>query len=95
MKNRVGLGKRLRHALEIDELISEKDTLLLSGTSDLTVRECGQILKYGEDEIRLSLREYILKIEGSELYCTSYLGGTVRVDGMIDSLCFERREKKR
>ena len=95
MKKKVGLGKRIKRALELDELMGERDTLMLSGTSDLTVRECGRILKYSESEIKLSLREYILKIEGEGLYCTSYLGGTVRVDGDIDSLCFERRECKK
>ncbi len=91
MKRKVGLGKRIRKALELDEIINERDNLQLCGVNDLTVRECGRILHYSESEIKLSLREYILKIEGEGLYCTSYYGGTVRVDGEIDALYFERR----
>ena len=95
MKRKEGLGKRLRRALEIDEMVGERDVLQLYGINDLTVRECGRILHYSECEIVLSLREYILKIGGEGLYCTSYFGGTVRVDGVIKSLCFDRRERKK
>lgn len=94
MKRKEGLGKRIRKALELDEIINERDNLQLCGVNDLTVRECGMILHYSESEIKLSLREYILRIEGEGLYCTSYYGGTVRVDGEIDALYFERRGGK-
>lgn len=94
MKRKVGLGKRIRKALELDEIINERDNLQLCGVNDLTVRECGRILHYSESEIKLSLRGYILRIEGEGLYCTSYYGGTVRVDGEIDALYFERRGGK-
>jgi len=94
MKAKEGLGKKLRRALEIDELVDERDRLEMSGSSDLTIREVGRILLYSETEIRLSLSSYVLKIFGEGLYCVSYLGAVVRVSGEISSLEFERRTKK-
>lgn len=91
MKNKTKLGLRIRRALELDEILGENDTLEMRGTSELTVRECRHIIHYGDEELRLALREYILIIKGQGLYCTSYLGGTVRVDGRIEELKFKIR----
>ena len=95
MKKKVGLYKKIRHSLELDEIISERDELFMRGTEELTVREVGRILKYSENEIRLSLRAYILRVLGEELYCASYLGNTVKVSGDITSLEFEKRGKRK
>lgn len=94
MKNKEGLSKKIKRAFEIDELVKERDCLEMSGLCDLTVREVGRILLYSKTEIRLSLRSYILKILGKELYLASYLGSVIRVSGEISSLEFERRSKK-
>lgn len=94
MKGKEGLKLKIKRALELDELLGERDVLEMRGSSELTVRECGRILSYSESEIKLSLREYILSIRGEELFCSSYLGGIVRVDGEIFSLDIQRRERK-
>lgn len=91
MKKKEKLGARIRRALEIDEIIGENDTLEMRGTRELTVRECRNIIHYADEEIRLALREYVLIIRGDGLYCTSYHGGAVCVDGRIDELKFELR----
>lgn len=67
------------------------EQVMLSGTQTIDVRGCGGILRYSESEIRLSMRTYVLKITGSELFCASYLWGTVRVEGNIATLTVERR----
>ena len=94
MKKKEGLGKKIKRALELDELVGERDRLEMSGCSDLCVREVVRILLYGENEIKLSLKSYILKICGEGLYCSSYVGKTVRISGEISSVKFERRSKK-
>ena len=91
MKNREKLGTRIKRALDIDEIIGENDVREMRGTRELTIRECRNIIHYADEEIRLALREYILIIKGNGLYCTSYSGGTIRVDGMISDLKFELR----
>lgn len=91
MKNKEKLGAKIKRAFELDEILGENDTLELRGTRELTIRECRHIIHYADDEIRLALREYILIIRGQGLYCTSYAGGTVRVDGGITELKFDTR----
>jgi sporulation protein YqfC len=95
MKKRLGVYKKLRQSLELDDILSERDEIFMMGTEELTVREVGRILKYSEEEIRLALHSYILRVIGKELYCASYLGGTVRVSGRIASLEFEVRGKRK
>ena len=94
MKHGEKLEKRFRQVFEIDELVDERDGFEMRGASEVTVREVGGFLYYSEGEIRLSLKKYILKIVGIGLYCSSYLGGIVRVCGDIKSLEIERREKR-
>ena len=94
MKEREGLGKRLSRALELGELVDERDSLELRGISELTVREVGRFLHYSDTEIRLSLRQYVLRIGGKGLYCTSYLGGIVRVHGEISAIDIQKRQDK-
>lgn len=91
MKNKEKLGARIRRALEIDEILGENDTLEMRGTRELMVRECRHIIHYADEEIKLALKEYILAIRGDGLYCTSYSGGAVCVEGRIDELKFETR----
>ncbi len=90
MKKRDTTG-RIGGIRAIAELSEE---LSLCGTHVLNVRGCGAILNYSEEEIRLSMRSYILRIVGRGLFCASYLYGCVRVEGEICLLSIEGREKK-
>jgi hypothetical protein len=94
MKNREKLKKKVRRALEIDEIIGGCDTFEMRGGGELTVRECRKILHYSETEIRLSLCGYSLIIKGNDLFCASYFGGAVRVDGDITCIELDKRESK-
>lgn len=94
MKNREKLKKKVCRALEIDEIMGECDTFEMRGGGELTVRECRRILHYSETEIRLSLCGYTLIIRGTDLFCASYSGGAVRVDGDIVSIELDKRESK-
>lgn len=91
MKAKEKLGTKIKRVFGIDEILGENDTLEMLGTRELTVRECHHIIYYGDEEIRLSLKEYILIILGEDLYCTSYSGGTICVDGRIEELQFKTR----
>ena len=95
MRKKEKLGKRIIRSLDIDEFALPRDTLEMRGTNELTVRDVGRFLHYSDSEIRLSLKEYILKISGEGLYCSSYLGGVVRVNGEIKNLEMEKRESWR
>ncbi len=95
MKNKEKLSKRIKNALEIDELAIDTDLVEMRGQSDLTVRGCGRILNYGEEEISLSMHKYILKISGTGLYLASFNNGAVRVSGEVESLKFESRGSRK
>ena len=94
MKSREKLRKKMRRAFEIDEIIGDCDTMEMRGDRELTVRECRRILHYSESEIRLLLCGYTLLIRGNELFCASYSGGSVRVDGEIKSIEIDKKESK-
>lgn len=94
MKNKEKLGKKVRRALEIDEILGDCDTFEMRGNGELTVRECRRILHYSETEIRLCLCGYTLKIFGNELFCTSYGAGVVRIDGEILSIELDKKESR-
>lgn len=87
------LGKKLVRAVGFDEIIDERDALEMRGTNELMLREVKRFLYYSSGEIKLSLCEYILTISGEDLYCSSYLGGLVRVNGNIKSLNIEKRDE--
>lgn len=94
MKKKENLKGKIRRALDIDDLVPCEDRLEMDGTNELCVSRVGRILFYSEDEIKLALRSYDLKISGNRLYCVSYRSGAVRVSGEIRTLEFERRAKK-
>lgn len=85
-KEKKSARERIRCALELDDMTCDEDMLELRGTRDLTVRGCRAILLYSEEEIRLSLKKYVLVIKGKELYCSSYYERAVRVEGTVSSL---------
>lgn len=91
MKKRERIGNRIRRSLELDEVIDPCDRIELRGLSELTVNGCARILSYSENEIKLSLKQYVLTIKGTGLYCASFYNGAVRVDGEMESLNFESR----
>ena len=85
-RDKRSVGKRIRDALELDDINCKSDLLELRGKEELTVRSCRRILSYSEEEIKLQLCEYTLVIKGSRLYCASYYANAVRIDGAIASL---------
>lgn len=94
MKSKENFKNKMRRALELDEIMGDCDTLQMRGSAELTVRECKGILHYSETEIRLSLCGYVLIIKGVDLFCASYSGGAVRVDGDITSIEIDKRESR-
>lgn len=68
-------------------------SLELQGRSLLKLRGGGRILLYTPEEIRIALpraRGELLSIKGARLSCTSYNKGTLGIEGVISSVCFER-----
>lgn len=92
MRKRGRGAEKIARFIGADEIYGGSDLLTLAGRGDLTASGCRRILLYGKEKIRLLMDGYILEISGSELYCTSYFRGAVRVEGEIFSLRLEGRD---
>ena len=59
------------------------------GRHSVSVHGCRRILFYGTEEIRLGMKDCVVRITGARLVCTSYLAGAVGVEGRIDGVSFD------
>ena len=60
----------------------------LRGRNTLTVYGCQRIADFSPTRIRLSMKSCDLLVEGGRLSCTSYLSGTVGIEGCICRMAF-------
>lgn len=65
----------------------------LSGESELTVRGCRRIVRYGVTEIVLGVGKTTLAVRGERLLCAAFGAGCVTVTGRIVSLVLGEVEK--
>ena len=63
--------------------------VVLRGDREAVVYGCRKILYYGEREIRLSVGRCPLFVKGERLYCSSFSGGAVTVEGEIRLIGYE------
>ena len=88
------LGERILRALDAEPDIAFGGTLIeIRGRGALTLSGGGRILEYGDRVIRIALRHGVLAVHGRRLVCSSFCAGRVRIEGVIESVCFERNEK--
>ena len=90
-----GMG-RLRHKRGVPRAVALFDDrlIVLRGESEMTVHGCKKILQYSTDRICLLMRGRQLCIRGNGLFCTSFSGGVITLEGRIDSVCYEAEEKR-
>ena len=62
--------------------------LFMSGQNEIIVRGYRKILRYGREEIELSLGKTRLNIEGEDLFCTLLTAESVTICGNIHRLTF-------
>ena len=99
MKNKEqnSLRERLCRALELPPEILPKSTLIeLHGESLLKIQGAGSILLYTPDEIRIGIAKSksFICVKGKGLSCSSYIMGSLGIDGKIRSIAFcEEGEK--
>ena len=67
---------------------AECDTVVLCGQRGVTVYGCRKILFYSPREIRFSLGKIALSVVGERLYCSSFTGGTVTVNGHVSGVSY-------
>ncbi len=87
-------SEKLCRTLDIQPDIFPYGTLVeLRGRGSVTVRGCGCVTVYTNEEICFSVRGGELCIRGSGLSCASYCRGTAVIDGHIDGVSFGRQRQ--
>ena len=82
--------ERICRALDIyPDVFPGTCTVEIRGRNLVVVRECGKILLYTPDRIRIKVSRGKLQIDGKRLECTAYHRGSVMIDGYINSVSFE------
>lgn len=64
-------------------------TLAITGNNEISINECGYIIKYEDGELFLQLCDCVLKIFGDNLMLKTYFGNTMLVQGNICRIEFE------
>ena len=87
---RGGVKERICKALDIyPDVFPGTCTVEIRGRNLVTVRECGKILLYTPDRIRIKVSKGVLQIDGKRLECTAYHRGSVMIDGYVRAVSFE------
>ena len=85
-----GFKERICRALDIyPDVFPGTCTVEVRGRNLVVVRECGKILLYTPDRIKIKVSKGNLRIDGKRLECTAYHKGSVMIDGYIKSVSFE------
>ena len=79
------LRQRLAARYGASEL-SSRELIVLRGRRGATVYGCQRILHYSPREIRLDAGKTGVSVAGERLYCASFTGGTVNVEGNVESV---------
>ncbi len=66
----------------------------MRGKNSLLVKGCKRILGYSPEAVMLEIKKDKLRVKGKRLVCTSFHGGSVSVEGVIDSLAFCTEEEE-
>ena len=69
--------------------------VVLHSSREAVVYGCKRILLYSLPQIRLSLGKRELVIFGSSLFCSSFSGGAVTVEGEIEGVRYEPTDAER
>ncbi len=81
-------SRLLTHYRGVDATMQGR-MIVLRGQCGVTVYACHRILLYTPRQIRLSLRGAgAVAVCGERLYCSSFSGGTVDIEGEIEGICF-------
>ena len=84
------LSHQLSDTLELpQEVISGIYTITITGNNEISINECGYIMKYEDGELFLQLNDRVLKIFGRNLMLKTYFRNSMIVQGNIYRIEFE------
>ena len=91
------LGERICNALDLAPGVLPSASLVeIHGRSLVKIQNAGKILLYTDSEIKISLRSKAdsVRVQGTDLRCSSYNKGAVGIYGKINSVDFCLEEYK-
>lgn len=84
-EEKTGLKRRLAMRYGASGLAA-RELIILRGRYGVTVYGCQKILHYSPREIRLDTGKTGVSVTGERLYCASFTGGTVNVEGEVEAV---------
>lgn len=95
-KSGIPIFEKMRRSLDIPAgTFGKCSYLCVSGNRELEISGCEGLEIYTGEEIVLLLCDGVLRIEGRELELSSFSGGTIIVNGLIDRLILGDSEDRR
>ena len=70
------------------DLLSGELRIEIRGRNTLLLHGCRRILKYSPEEMIMAVKGDRVSVRGRRLVCTTYHGGTVTLDGVVESVIF-------
>lgn len=84
------LSKKITDSLDLPQNIAGGvSTITVIGNNEISINECGCIMKYEDDELFLQLSDRVLKIYGKNLMLKTFFGNNILVRGNIYRIEFE------
>ena len=94
-KDRGDIRERLCSALDISpDLLPGGFSVDLRGRNQVSISGGGRILLYTPERVSIAVPSGRVTVTGARLRCISYLAGAVDIQGHIDSIILEDKEKK-
>lgn len=89
-KIRKAISQKLSNAFDLPrEMAGGVSTLIITGNNEISINECGCIIKYENGELFLQLCDYILKIYGNNIMLKTYFSNSMLVHGDFNKIEFE------
>ncbi len=89
---RVPLSLKICEKFDLPTDLQKSLSIDITGNSEAVIWGCKSILVYTEELIRLQTKDLDLVIEGKDLCCPAYGGGSVVVSGQFKSISYEERQ---
>lgn len=89
-KIRKTISQKLSDTFDLPrEVTGGVSTLIITGNNEISINECGCIIKYEDGELFLQLCDHVLKIYGNNIMLKTYFGNSMLVHGDFNKIEFE------
>ncbi len=72
----------------LGDILADEPKIEMLSNREIIVDGCRGVVEYGENDIRLSLGDTVMKISGDKLVITSFDGSIAIINGKISDISF-------